>query len=124
MRTHQDYFATGVYAGLVVLGSGFFMLAALVLLTGRDLKHGNAVKAFILLVVGLQSLLIFGESGEVDWSVGAPLTLGSAAGAYFAARLASSDRTRAWVYRFRIVVVILSIIDLIIVDSTKYLQHA
>ena len=60
------YFAIGVYAGLVVLGSGFFMLAALVLLTGYDLGHGNAMKAFILLVAGLQSLLTFGETGEVD----------------------------------------------------------
>ena len=100
------------------------MLAALVLLTGCDLRHGNAMKAFILLVVGLQSLLIFGESGEVDWSVGAPLALGSTAGAYLAARLASRDRAEVWVYRFLIVVVVLSIIDLIIVDSTKYLQHA
>ena len=100
------------------------MLAALVLLTGCDLRHGNAMKVFILLVVGLQSLLIFGESGEVDWSVGAPLTLGSTAGAYLAARLASRDRAEVWVYRFLIVVVVLSIIDLIIVDSTKYLQHA
>ena len=76
-----------------------------------------------VLVVGLQSLLIFGERGEVDWSIGAPLALGSAAGAYIVARLASSDRTKAWVYRFLIVVVVLLIIDLIIVDSTKYLQH-
>jgi hypothetical protein len=39
---------------MVVLGSGFFMRAALVLLSGYDLKHGNAMKAFILLIVGLQ----------------------------------------------------------------------
>ena len=56
--------------------------------------------------------------------MGAPLALGSAARAYLAARLASRDRAKVWVYRFLIVVVVLSIIDLIIVDSTKYLQHA
>ena len=117
------YLSIGVYAGLVVLGSGFFMLAALVLLTGCDLKEGNAMKALILLIVGLQSLLIFGESGDVNWAVGLPLALGSAAGAYLAARLASSDRAKVWVYRFLVVVVMISIIDLIIVDSTKYLHH-
>ena len=47
------YFVIGVYAGLVVLGSGFFLLAALVFLTGCDLRHGNAIKAFVLLVVGV-----------------------------------------------------------------------
>jgi hypothetical protein len=42
------------------------MLAALVFLTGCDLQHGNALKAFILLVAGLQSPLIFGEVSEGD----------------------------------------------------------
>ncbi len=118
------YFAIGVYAGLVVLGSGFFILAALVLLTGCDLREGNAMKAFILLVVGLQSLLIFGETGEVDWSAGLPLALGSAAGAYAAARLVTRPWAKAWVYRFLVLVVVASIVHLIMVDSTKFLQHA
>jgi uncharacterized protein len=110
------YFAIGVYAGLVVLGSGFFMLAALVLLTGYDLRHGNAMKAFILLV--------FAESREVDWPAGIPLALGSAAGAYVAARLVTQERAKAWVYRFLVLVVVLSIVQLLIVDSGRYLQHA
>ena len=118
------YFAIGVYAGLVVLGSGFFMLAALVLLTGCDLREGNAMKAFILLVVGLQSLLIFAESSEVDWGAGAPLAIGSAVGAYVAARLAAQARAKVWVYRFLVLVVVLSIVYLVVVDSEKYLQLA
>jgi uncharacterized membrane protein YfcA len=118
------YLAIGVYAGLVVLGSGFFILAALVLLTGCDLRGGNAMKAFILLVVGLQSLLIFGETGEVDWSAGVPLALGSAVGAYAAARLVSRPWAKAWVYRFLVLVVVLSIVHLIMVDSSKFLHHA
>jgi uncharacterized protein len=117
------YLAIGVYAGLVVLGSGFFMLAALVLLTGYDLRHGNAMKAFILLVVGLQSLFVFAESSEVDWSAGVPLALGSAVGAYVAARLVTQERAKVWVYRFLVLVVVLSIVQLLIVDSAKYLQH-
>ena len=118
------YLAIGVYAGLVVLGSGFFMLAALVLLTGCDLRHGNAMKAFILLVVGLQSLLIFGESGEVSWTAGVPLALGSVVGAYLAARLVSKAWARVWVYRFLVLVVVLTILHLIVTDSEKYLQLA
>jgi uncharacterized protein len=118
------YFAIGVYAGLVVLGSGFFLLAALVLLTGCDLSQGNAMKAFILLIVGLQSLVIFSEAHEVDWTTGVPLALGSAAGAYVAARLAAKDWARVWVYRFLVLSVVLAIVHLIIVDSGRYLQHA
>jgi uncharacterized membrane protein YfcA len=99
------------------------MLAALVLLTGYDLKHGNAMKAFILLVVGLQSLFVFAESSEVNWSAGVPLALGSAVGAYVAARLVTQERAKVWVYRFLVLVVVLSIVQLLIVDSGKCLQH-
>jgi uncharacterized membrane protein YfcA len=81
------------------------------------------MKASILLVVGLQSLLIFGETGEVDWSAGLPLALGSAAGAYVAARLVTRPSAKAWVYRFLVLVVVLSIVHLVMVDSTKFLQH-
>jgi len=81
------------------------------------------MKAFILLVVGLQSLLIFGETGEVDWSAVLPLALGSAAGAYAAARLVTLASARTWVYRFLVLVVVLSIVHLLMVDSTKFLQH-
>ena len=81
------------------------------------------MKAFILLVVGLQSLLIFGETGEVDWSAGLPLALGSAAGAYIAARLVTMASAKVWVYRFLVLVVVLSIVHLLMVDSTKFLHH-
>jgi uncharacterized membrane protein YfcA len=99
------------------------MLAALVMLTGCDLREGNAMKAFILLVVALQSLLIFADSGEVDWGAGIPLALGSAVGAYFAARLAAKSWAKAWVYRFLVLVVVLSIAYLLVIDSGKVLQH-
>lgn len=115
------YFSAGVYAGLIVLGVGFFMLAALVMLTGYDVARGNALKVLLLLVAGLQSVLIFGETGEVNWSAGVPLALGSAAGAYLAARLASREWTKVWIYRFLVVVVILAIAHLIFVDTQKFL---
>ena len=116
------YFAIGVYAGLVVLGSGFFILAALVLLSGYDLRHANAMKAFILLVVGLQSLFVFDDRGEVDWVAGVPLAIGSALGAYVAARLAAKAWMKVWVYRFLVLAVVASIGYLLITDSGKLVQ--
>lgn len=122
-RQATVYLAIGVYAGLIVLGSGFFMLAALVLLTGCDLREGNAMKALILLIVGAQSLLIFEASGDVDWAAGVPLALSSGAGAYLAAHLATRPWARVWVYRFLVLMVVVSIFYLIVVDSGEYLQH-
>ena len=115
------YFAIGIYGGLVVLGSGFFILAALVLLTGCDLPQGNALKSFILLVVGMQSLLIFGEAGDVDWLAGLPLALGSAAGAYLASLLAAQPWARIWVYRILVLVVVGAIVQYIVSDTREFL---
>ena len=73
------------------------MLAALVLLTGCDLRQVNAMKAFVLLVIGLQSLLIFGETNEVSWAGSITLALGSAVGAYLAAKLITQEWAKIWV---------------------------
>jgi uncharacterized membrane protein YfcA len=91
------------------------------LLTGGDLRYGNAIKAFVLLVVGLQSLLIFGEAGEVDWTAGIPLALGSAVGVYAASLLAAQDWARVWVYRFLMLVDILAIVHPLVVDTREFL---
>jgi hypothetical protein len=48
---------------------------------------------------------------------------GGAAGAYVAARLVTRPSAKTWVYRFLVLVVVLSIVHLIMVDSTKFLQH-
>ena len=123
-RQAAAYFAIGLYAGLAILASGFFILAALVLLTGCELREANAMKALILLIFGAQSLFVFGESGDVDWAAGVPLALGSRAGAYLAARLATRTRAKVWVYRFLVLTVILSILYLLAADSTEFSQHA
>ena len=107
-------------AALIAAGTIVGSLAATRL---SDAALDAIVIAGLLLVVGLQSLLIFGETGEVDWSAGLPLALGSAAGAYVAVRLVTRPSAKAWVYRFLVLVVVLSIVHLVMVDSTKFLQH-
>jgi hypothetical protein len=37
--------------------------------------------------------------------------------------LAARDRTEVWVYRFLAVVVVVSIVNQVIIDSTKYLHN-
>jgi hypothetical protein len=71
----------------------------------------------------VQSLLIFGDRGEVDWGAGVPLALGSAVGAYVAARLIAKAWAKVWAYRFLVSVIVLSILQLLMFDSEKYLQH-
>lgn len=52
-----------------------------------------------------------------------PLALGSAIGAYVATRLATKDRARVWVYRFLVLLVILTIVHPTMVDNEKFLQQ-
>ncbi|MGF1471649.1 MAG: sulfite exporter TauE/SafE family protein [Rubrobacteraceae bacterium] len=114
LRQTIVYFLIGIYAGVIVLGAAFFMLAALVMITGFDLGRANALKVLLLLVGGLLSLLIFAESGEVDWAAGVPLALGSAIGAYGAALLSSQEWAKVWLYRFLVLVVIVAIVHLLV----------
>jgi uncharacterized membrane protein YfcA len=90
--------------------------------TGATLPE-NALKAFVLLVVGLQSSLIFGETDDVNWAAGVPLALGSAAGAYVASLFATQEWAKVWVYRFLVLLVILSIVHLLMVDSSEFLSR-
>jgi uncharacterized membrane protein YfcA len=66
--------------------------------------------------------LIFEDSGEVDWSAGIPLALGSGAGTYVATLVASQQWAKLWVYRLLVVGVLLSIAQLVIVDDRTLLQ--
>ena len=120
-----DWRRGGRIAVLVALGTAVGSLIAVEF--SEDLLDAIVVAGLLLvlgmLIVGLQSLLIFSEAREVDWTAGVPLTLGSAVGAYVAARLATKDWARVWVYRFLVLSVVLAILHLLAVDSGRYLQH-
>jgi uncharacterized membrane protein YfcA len=79
------------------------------------------LKSFVLLVVGVQSLPIFGEAGDVDWLVGLPLALGSAAGACPASLLAAQRGAEIWVYRILVLGVIGAIVQYVVLDTREFL---
>jgi uncharacterized protein len=68
-------------------------------------------------------LLIFSETDEVNWAAGIPLALGSAAGAYVASLFATQEWAKVWVYRFLVLLVILSIVHLLTVDASDFLSR-
>jgi len=80
------FFAVGVYGGFVQAGVGFLILAA-TSLVGFDLVRGNAVKVLAILSFTTLSLLLFAWQGQVDWSTGLILAVGTVAGSQIGVHL-------------------------------------
>lgn len=101
------FLTLGFYAGLVQVGSGLFVLAALVLLAKREIFEANALKMFIIFIYSFFVIYTFHSSGLIDWKAGVVLAISQAAGAYLIARLAPKIKNaNTWAYRILIVVVI------------------
>lgn len=81
------FLAVGFYGGFLQVGVGFFLLAALVLLSGRDLVSANAVKVLLVLLFTLPALGVYALSGQIDWAIGFVLAVGSSVGGWLGARL-------------------------------------
>jgi len=99
------FFFAGFYSGFVQVGVGFVLLACLVGGLGYDLVKANAIKVFIVLIVTIPVLAIFGLKGQLWVAHGLVLACGSMGGAWIASRLAIK-KGAAWV---RIVVVIAAV---------------
>lgn len=81
------FLAVGFYGGFLQVGVGFFLLAALVLLSGRDLVSANAVKVLLVLLFTVPALAVYVWSGQVAWGTGLVLAIGSSIGGWVGARL-------------------------------------
>ncbi len=82
------FFAIGVYSGAIQAGVGFFIIAAVVLITGLDLVQTNVHKVFIIGATTVVALLIFASQGKVDWLYGLFLAIGNGTGAWIGSHAA------------------------------------
>lgn len=78
--------AIGIYGGYIQASSGFFWLAALVLISGLDLFRANIYKNLIILMYIPFSFVVFAISGQVNYFWGVLLGAGSVVGAYIGAK--------------------------------------
>jgi len=81
-------FLIGIYAGFIHVGTGYFLLAVLVLMNGYNLLQANAIKNFIVLLYAPFSLSVFIYYGNVDYKYGLIHAIGNMIGAYIASRWA------------------------------------
>jgi uncharacterized membrane protein YfcA len=88
------FFAIGIYGGFVQAGVGFLILAVTTM-AGLDLKRGNAVKVFCVLLFTAISLAMFLWQGKIDWPMGLALAAGTLAGGLLGVRL-TVLKDQAW----------------------------
>lgn len=82
------FFLIGAYGGFIQIGTGFFLLAGLVLVNGMNLLKSNAIKVFIVLLYTIPALFIFIYNKQVDYVLGFTLSIGNMAGAWLGAKTA------------------------------------
>ena len=92
-RLHQPwrwlvFLAAGFYGGFVQAGTGFLLLAGLVLGGGLGLVRANAAKVALILLYTPLVLVLFALADQVDLVVGITLGVGNMTGAWISARLA------------------------------------
>ncbi|MFA8299162.1 MAG: sulfite exporter TauE/SafE family protein [Hyphomicrobiales bacterium] len=82
------FFFIGIYGGFIHVGIGYFLLAAIILGLGYDLVKANAIKVFLVLLYAPFTLAVFLIEGQINWTYGLTMTIGSVIGAYIASHLA------------------------------------
>ena len=80
------FFLVGVYGGFIQAGVGFIVLT-ITSANGLDLIRGNAVKAPLVFLFTLATVVLFTYSGMINWGMGLALAAGRILGATFGVRL-------------------------------------
>ena len=102
----------GVWLGFIVLDGATYMLLALTLVVGLPLIQANAIKSAALVPATVVAMIVFAAKGNIDWTLGAILGVGSVVGGILGARLATSPYARTWVFRLLVVVILVELVHL------------
>ena len=112
------FFGAGYYSGFLQVGVGFLFLACLVGGLGLDLLRANAAKVFIVLLVTVPVLLIFGLHDQLWIAHGLVLACGNMGGAWIASRLALK-KGAAWIRVVVVIAAIAAVIKLIVFPTVR-----
>ena len=82
-----------------------YMLLALTIVVGLPLANANAVKSAALVPVTLVAMAVFAYKGNIDWTLGAIMGVGSIAGGILGAKLTTAPQARRWIFWLLVVVI-------------------
>lgn len=111
-REAAIFFGIGVWLGFIVLDGATYLLLALTLAVGLSLVPANAIKSAVLVPTTLVAMLVFAYKGSVDWTIGAVMGVGSIAGAWLGARLATSPAAKKYVFYLLVTVISAELLNL------------
>jgi uncharacterized membrane protein YfcA len=111
-REFAVFVAIGVWLGFIVLDGATYLLLALTLIVGLPLVNANAIKSAALVPTTIVALAVFAYKGNIDWTIGAVMAVGSIAGGVLGARLATSPAARKWVFRLLVIVICAELVHL------------
>lgn len=97
-REASIFFAIGIWLGFIVLDGATYLLLALTLAVGLHLTPANAIKSAVLVPTTLVAMIVFSYKGEINWTLGAVMGIGSIVGANLGARLATSPYAKKYVF--------------------------
>jgi uncharacterized protein len=112
VREFAVFVGIGVWLGFIVLDGATYMLLALTLVVGLPLVHANAIKSAALVPTTMVAMAVFAYKGNIDWTIGAVMAVGSITGAVLGARLATSPAARKWVFRLLVIVICAELVHL------------
>lgn len=104
------FFVAGTYGGLIQAGVGFLLLGA-ARYAGHDLRSGNALKVALTLVLGVPSMLIFLQAGQIHALAAFWLAVGTTLGSYWGADWVATKDLR-WVKVLLLVGIFLFLLQL------------
>ncbi|MBI3577522.1 TSUP family transporter [Candidatus Gottesmanbacteria bacterium] len=108
-----NYFFIMIYNGFFGTGSGPFAIFNTMYFFGFTVIESNATGIIPWFALSILSLVVFAQSGIIDWQKGIIFLAGMAAGGWLGARVAVT-KGDVWVKRLFVVVVILSGIKLLV----------
>ncbi len=106
-------FVVGLWAGLIVLDSGIYLLGTLVLLAHYPIREANAIKALLIGLVALLSVIVFTIRGQIDWLWAIPLSVGGVIGSLIGTRFSLGPNAAKWVFWMLVFILGIEVVKLI-----------
>jgi uncharacterized membrane protein YfcA len=100
------YFFIGIYGGFIQAGSGFFLMAPMLLLHRFGINKTNYYKVFITLIYTFAALAVFLWKGNINWFYGLVMSMGTSVGGWLTSRW-SVTVNEIWMKRLMVSLIVL-----------------
>lgn len=105
-------FLIGFWLGFIVLDGATYVLLVLMLVCHYALPQANALKSLLIVVTTLVPVAMFADAGDIFWTEGWVMSVGSIAGGHLGAKFSNHVQARVWVFRLLVGAISLELLHL------------